>query len=163
MNAHALRKDLHRACQLIAARHGVSFKLNADTLSNDVAKLDLMFGEALDDPDYREYLAHHTSEMMAGHHTMKYRYPGLHDKMLGRRFTAYGKQFIYVGCKTSRPKYPVEILLIQGGSYSLRKATIGFLEDAIRQFAPELEKMKDETRKGVLNRVDPELAEGVVF
>ncbi len=157
MDTAAIRTDLNKALALVAKKHGVQFDMQTTGVADESAQFTLTMGEEMS-RDMREYLALTNEKMKAGHNYFKRKFPGLSDQMLGKRFVVYGKAYVYLGCQTSRPSYPVSACEVKLGGYRQIKCPLSFLEQMIKQYEREVGKQRHQEIKSNLNRVDPELA-----
>lgn len=162
MDATAIQVDLKKAITLVAIKHGIDFDSELTGTTKDALRFTVTMGDKID-PDMREYLAIVTPKMKAGHQYFKRKKPGLCDEMLGKRFNVLGRQYVYLGCQTSRPSYPVSVLEVKHGGYRQLKCHADLLDHMIAQYQVTAGKQREKEVQSQLNRVDPELAEEANF
>jgi hypothetical protein len=163
MNVLAFHNDINKALALIARKHGVAASSVVQSKTDKGAVFTVTAGESMS-VAYKTYLQHVTDKSRFGHNAFKREYKGLCDEMLGREFTVLSKKYIYIGCMTSRPKYPVVMAHVDfTGKCNVHKGTKFFLDAMIKEYAPALEQSNRKMVEASLNRVDPSLVEGAVF
>lgn len=159
INTQAVHKHAVRALQLVAEKHGIELDVTTEKRANSVV-VSATLGQYVS-PDARLLEAHQTPKMRHGHATLQRQFSALKDAMLGRRFQLDGKEFLYLGCVTSRPKYPVSLLKFSGAaSYDTVKAPIAYLEAMIDQVGPQLLNEGAQMALEKANAYDPETGGG---
>jgi len=162
MNVYAFHNDLKKALAIVAKKHGIEAISSLQHVQDLGASFIVTIGKELS-PNYELYLANTDDKTKAGHRAYKQRYPGLCDDMLGREFTVMGKRYIYLGCITNRPKYPVAMLRMDKAEGTVIKGTTYFLDKMIEEYSAQQRKIGEGRVKETLEKGDPTLIEGAAF
>lgn len=164
MDSSAIHADIKKAMSLISKKHGLEAVVKIAAGTSEACNFNITIGECVDQ-DYIQYLQHRKPQMQSGHHYFKHVVPGLCDEMLGKRLHAKGRDYVYLGCMTSRPRYPVSVLQVErNGGYTPLKCTKDFLNDFVRDFERRIgTPQRDQRVTAALNAIDPELASGALY